>query len=175
MFRTCMAAAKINGAVSVFLEPIALYMTKDLYEEKDALWLCEYPSHEEHIAIGEAKTWTQGTDCTIFSYANGLWMSLRVAKKLEEEKGISCRVVDIRWLNPLPEDSIVEEARATGRVLVVDECRKTGGMAEPILAILAEKCSGITMNRIAGQDTYIPLGDAANRVLHKKKILKRQS
>ena len=165
MLRTCIAAAKMNGTVSVFLEPIALYMTKDLYQEKDGLWLCDYPSHDQHIAIGESKTWTQGKDCTIFSYANGLWMSLRVAKKLEEEQGISCRVVDIRWLNPLPERSIIEEAKATGRVLVVDECRKTGGMAEPILGILAEECSGIKMTRIAGQDTYIPLGNAANRVL----------
>lgn len=165
MLRTCVAAAKINGTVSVFLEPIALYMTKDLYEDKDALWLFEYPSQNDHIAIGESKTWTQGTDYTIFSYANGLWMSLRVAEKLKKEKGISCRVVDIRWLNPLPTQSIIEEAKATGRVLVVDECRKTGGMAEPILAILAEECSDIQIARIAGYDTYIPLGDAANRVL----------
>jgi 2-oxoisovalerate dehydrogenase E1 component len=164
MLRTCVAAAEVNGGVSVFLEPIALYMTKDLHEEKDGLWLAKYPSFEEHIPIGESKTWTQGTDCTIFSYANGLWMSLRVAKRMEE-KGISCRVVDIRWLNPLPEESIIEEAKATGRVLVVDECRRTGGMAEPILALLAENCSGLRISRITGVDTYIPLGDAANRVL----------
>ena len=64
-------------------------------------------------------------------------MSLRVAEQLKKQN-INCRVVDIRWLNPLPEELIIKEAQRTGKVLIVDECRKTGGMAEPIMAILAE-------------------------------------
>ena len=80
----------------------------------------------------------EGSDVTILSYANGLWMSLRVAQRLKSQ-GIHCTVVDLRWLNPLPEQLILETAQRTGKVLVVDECRKTGGMAEPIMALLAEK------------------------------------
>ena len=57
------------------------------------------------------------------------------------------------------------EAQATGRVLVVDECRQTGGMAEGILTALVEGCPEIKMARVAGVDTYIPLGAAANLVL----------
>ncbi len=164
MLRTCMAAAKVNGLVSVFLEPIALYMTKDLHEERDGLWLNKYPSFDEHIAVGEGLVCREGKDITILSYANGLWMSLRVAKRLEAQ-GIDCTVVDLRWLNPLPEALIVETANKTGNVLIVDECRKTGGMAEPIMALLAEKTTGLNIQRVAGWDTYIPLGDAANLVL----------
>ena len=139
-------------------------MTKDLHEDRDGGWSFPYPSFDEHIAIGEAKVWTQGSDVTVISYANGLWMSLRVAKRLADQ-GISCRVVDIRWLNPLPEDCIVEQANRTGKVLIVDECRKTGGVAESILSVLAERTTGLLLRRITGHDTYIPLGDAANRVL----------
>jgi len=168
MLRTCMAAAKVNGLVSVFLEPIALYMTKDLHEDKDGLWLSSYPSFDEHIAIGEGKVCRRGTDVTILSYANGLWMSLRVAERLKDQ-GIDCTVVDLRWLNPLPEDLILEAAKETGKVLVVDECRKTGGMAEPIMALLAEKQPKTLVQRIAGWDSYIPLGDAANLVLVQEK------
>lgn len=164
MLRTCIAAAKVNGLVSIFLEPIALYMTKDLHEDKDGEWLCEYPSFDEHIPVGQGTTHGNGNDVTIISYANGYWMSRRVAERLKHE-GIECRVVDIRWLNPLPEDLIIEEAKATGRVLIVDECRRTGGMAEPIMALLAESTSGLTIRRVTGMDTYIPLGDAANLVL----------
>jgi 2-oxoisovalerate dehydrogenase E1 component len=159
-----MAAAKTNGLVSVFLEPIALYMTKDLHREKDGLWLSKYPSFEEHISVGEGKICRQGKDITIVSYANGLWMSLRVAERLKED-GIDCTVVDLRWLNPLPEDLIIDMAEHTGKVLIVDECRKTGGMAEPIMALLAEKTKNLTIRRVTGWDTYIPLGDAANLVL----------
>jgi 2-oxoisovalerate dehydrogenase E1 component len=164
MLRTCVAAAKVDGLVCAYLEPIALYMTKDLHEPRDGLWSFDYPEPGFHVPVGSAKTWTDGEDLTILSYANGLWMSLRVARRLEAE-GIRCRVVDLRWLNPLPEDDIVEAAKATGRVLVVDECRKTGGIAEGVLTILAERCPEVAMARVAGMDTYIPLGAAANLVL----------
>ncbi len=164
MMRTVVAAAKTNGLVSAFIEPIALYMTKDLHEERDALWSFEYPAADFHVPIGKARTWGDGTDLTIISYANGHYMSLRVAERLRAE-GIDARCVDLRWLQPLPTEDIVREARETGRVLVVDECRKTGGMAEPIFTALLEGCPEVKAARITGDDTYIPLGGAANLVL----------
>jgi len=164
MLRTCVAAAKIDGLVSAFLEPIALYMTKDLHEARDALWSFRYPPADFHVPIGSAKTWTEGEHVTVLSYANGLWMSLRVAKRLEAE-GIRCTVVDLRWLNPLPIDDIVAAAQSTGKVVMVDECRKTGGVAEGVFTALVEACPAVKMARVTGDDTYIPLGDAANLVL----------
>jgi 2-oxoisovalerate dehydrogenase E1 component len=164
MLRTVVAAAKVDGRVSAFIEPIALYMTKDLHEEKDGLWSFSYPDAEHTVPIGSAKTWGEGKDLTIISYGNGHWMSLRVAKRLEAQ-GVNARCVDIRWLNPLPVEDMVREAKATGRVLVVDECRETGGMAEGILTALVEACPEVKMSRVTGVDTYIPLGAAANLVL----------
>jgi 2-oxoisovalerate dehydrogenase E1 component len=164
MLRTCMAAARVHGQVSVFLEPIALYMTKDIYEEKDGLWCFPHPPSDHTIAVGKARTWTEGRDLTILSYGNGLWMSLRVARRLEG-RGFSVRVVDLRWLNPLPREDMVHAAESTGRVLVVDECRQTGGMAESIITALVEDCPDVQMKRISAADTYIPLGAAANLVL----------
>ena len=164
MLRTVTAAAKVDGRVSTFIEPIALYMTKDLHEEKDGLWSFSYPGADFTVPIGRARTWGDGTDLTIISYGNGHWMSMRVAKRLESE-GIKTRCVDIRWLNPLPIDDMVREAKVTGRVLVVDECRETGGMAEGIMTALVEACPEVKMSRVTGVDTYIPLGAAANLVL----------
>ncbi len=165
MLRTAVAAARVDGAVVAFLEPIALYMTKDLHEDRDGLWSFPYPGPEHHVPVGRARTWTEGADLTILSYANGLWMSLRVAKRLEEQHGIGCRVVDLRWLTPLPEDDLVEAAAATGTCLVVDEGRKTGGVAEAVLTVLALRAPEVRVGRVVGHDTFIPLGDAANRVL----------
>ncbi|MGB0639631.1 MAG: thiamine pyrophosphate-dependent enzyme [Myxococcota bacterium] len=164
MLRTCIAAAQVDGRVSAFIEPIALYMTKDLYEDKDGKWSFAYPQADFHVPIGTARTWGDGADLTIISYANGHWMSLRVAERLKAE-GINARCVDIRWLNPLPIDDMVREAKTTGKVLVVDECRETGGMAEGIITALVEHCPDVQMARVTGVDTYIPLGDAANLVL----------
>ena len=60
-----------------------------------------------------------------------------------------------------------------GRVLVVDECRRTGGMAEGILTALVEHCPEVKMARVTGDDTYIPLGAAANLVLVQEEDIER--
>jgi 2-oxoisovalerate dehydrogenase E1 component len=91
-------------------------------------------------------------------------MSLRVAALLADE-GISLRVVDLRWLMPLPIDDMLREAAATGRVLVVDETRHSGGVGEGIIAELVERRFAGRIARVSGADSYIPLGDAASTVL----------
>jgi len=165
MLRTCMAAARINGTISVFLEPIALYMTKDLHEQGDELWRVPYEPKSAHIPIGEGKVWREGADLTIMSWANGLWMSLRVAERLERDHGISVRVFDLRWLSPFPVDQMIAEANKTGKVLVVDETRSTGGVSEGIFTSLIESGFKGDLRRVAAMDSIIPLGDAANLVL----------
>ena len=83
MLRTCVAAAKVDGSVCAFLEPIALYHTRDLYEEGDGLWLAT-PS-PSHVPLGSARTYGDGRDLTILTWGNGLLMSLRVARRLARE------------------------------------------------------------------------------------------
>ena len=164
MLRTLVAAARVMGRVAVFLEPIALYMTKDLHDDRDGLWSFEYPAPSWHVPLGEVGVYGAGRDLTILTYGNGVWMSLRVAKRLEAE-GFGVRVIDLRWLNPLPVEAMLAEAEATGRVLVVDECRETGGVAEGVIAALIDRADGLRISRVAAADTYIPLGGAANLVL----------
>ena len=64
---------------------------------------------------------------TMITFGNGVPMSLRVAHRLGQG-GIAADVLDLRWLAPLPIDDVLAAARATGRVLVVDETRHTGGV-----------------------------------------------
>ena len=164
MLRTCVASAHVDGSVVAFLEPIALYMTKDLHERGDGLWTVPYPAEGEPIPLGKGRVWGEGGDLTIVSWANGLWMSLRVAQRLRAD-GIDARVLDLRWLAPLPVDDLLEQAGATGRVLVVDETRRTGGVAEALFTALVEGGFRGPIRRVCGHDTFIPLGDAANLVL----------
>jgi 2-oxoisovalerate dehydrogenase E1 component len=91
-------------------------------------------------------------------------MSLRVAQNLERI-GISSRIVDLRWLAPLPVDDIIREANATGTVLIVDETRKTGGVGEGILGVLLEHGFTGRLDLVASADSFIALGDAALEVL----------
>lgn len=165
MLRTCAAAARVDGTVCMFLEPIALYMTRDLFADGDGLWAAPYPAHDDHVAIGSGRTYGDGEDLTIVSWANGLWMSLRVARQLFEQHGIKSRVLDLRWVLPLPAEDIVREVSATGRVLVVDECRRTGGLSEAIFSVLIDAGVQADMARVTSLDVYIPLGGAANLAL----------
>ncbi|MDT5178928.1 MAG: 2-oxoisovalerate dehydrogenase component [Mycobacterium sp.] len=162
MMLTCAAAAHAAGALCVFLEPIALYHVRDLYEAGDDGWLAPYPTAP--VPIGRARTYGDGTDLTIVTFGNGVPMSLRVARRLADA-GIATRIVDMRWLAPLPVDDVMREADATGRTLVVDETRSSGGVAEGVIAAMLDRGYTGALARVASEDSFIPLGDAALQVL----------
>ncbi|WP_454831217.1 thiamine pyrophosphate-dependent enzyme [Pseudoxanthomonas wuyuanensis] len=167
MLRTLTALAKIDGRVSVFLEPIALYMTKDLYEAGDGQWLFPYPPQEQAMPLGEGRVYhQQADDLVIFTYGNGVPMSLRAARRIEARHGWKVRVVDLRWLVPLNEAFIVEQAKTAKRILVVDEGRHSAGVGEGIITAIAEGGHGERpFQRVVGADTYTPLAGAALLVL----------
>jgi 2-oxoisovalerate dehydrogenase E1 component len=168
MLRTCLAAADVDGTVSVFLEPIALYHTRDLHDPGDGQWLSPYLAPgawaDCHVPIGRARCHGDGSDLTIVTFGNGVPMSLRVARRLADT-GIGARVLDLRWIAPLPVDDLLREANASGRVLVVDETRASGGVSEAVLTALVDAGYRGEAARIAAADSFIPLGDAANHVL----------
>ena len=159
--RACLDSARADGSVCVFLEPIALYHTRDLHAEGDGAWLA--PAAGDAV-LGAARTHGDGRDLTIVSWANGLRMSLRVARELEAD-GVGARVVDLRWLAPLPVEDVLREAGATGRVLIVDETRRTGGVSEGVVTALVDAGFDGRLARVASKDSFIPLGDAAKLVL----------
>ena len=161
MLRTCTEAARIDGRVCVFLEPIALYHTRDLHEEGDEGWLA--PARGD-APLGSARVYGEGRDLTILTWANGLRMSLRVARRLAAD-GVAARVVDLRWLAPLPAENILREAEETGHVLVVDETRRTGGVSEGVVSSLVDAGFSGRVARVASKDSFIPLGDASALVL----------
>lgn len=163
MLRACVSAARVDGRVCIYLEPIALYHTRDLYHPDDNAWLAP-TSETDHIAIGSARVYGDGRDLTIVTFANGVPMSLRVARRLSA-RGVDARVLDLRWLNPLPLDDLLHHARATGRVLIADETRHTGGISESICAALVDAGFSGPITRVTSQDSFIPLGPAAATVL----------
>jgi len=168
MLRTCLAAAEVDGSVCVFLEAIALYHTRDLYEPGDGGWLCPYAAPgqwaDAHVPIGRGRTYGNGADLTLVTFGNGVPMSLRVTRRLAEA-GIGGRVLDLRWLAPLPVDDLLREADATGRVLVVDETRRSGGVSEAVITALGDAGYRGRAARVTAMDSFIPLGAAAAHVL----------
>ncbi len=166
MLRGLVATARACGRVAIFLEPIALYHERDLHADGDNQWLFDYPSPGRILLPGEVGLYhEEAQDLLIVSYANGLRLSLRAARRLKEQ-GIQARVLDVRWLNPLPVEAIRHHAWECGRVLVADECRATGGgIADAAIAALAETGFIGPMGSVRAVDSYVPLAAAANLVL----------
>ena len=166
MLRTMMALAKVDGRVCAFLEPIALYMTKDLYEPGDGLWLTGYPAPDEAMTLGEGRVYSEGDDLVIFSFGNGVPMSLRAARTIEKKHGWKTRVVDLRWLAPLNDGFIQAQAASAKRIIVVDEGRRSAGVGEGVITALVEGGFGDTpLRRVVGVDSFTPLAGAAFLVI----------
>ena len=169
MLRGAIAMAAEDGRVVIFLEPIALYHERDLHADGDGEWLSAYPAPPEALLPGEVGIHgATGADADVLlvSYANGLRLSLQAARRLEEQHGMRARVLDVRWLNPLPTDAIREHATEVGTVVVVDECRATGGgVADAIVADLGERRIGRKVASVRAVDSFVPLGPATSAVL----------
>jgi len=177
MLRICVDMAYREQKIVIFIEPIALYMTTDLHRTGDNLWASHYtpPASDTAFHYGDVNIIDQNDKPTtthnkktlcVLSYANGFYLSRKAAKILQDEHDIDTRVVDIRWLHPLPELAIVKAVAHCDHVLVVDECRKSGSVSEAIFTLLVEQNLQMQgLARINAEDCFIPLGEAAHLVL----------
>jgi 2-oxoisovalerate dehydrogenase E1 component len=162
MLRTCVAAAEVDGTVSVFLEPIARYHTIDLFDG-DGAWTAA-PTGDD-APLGRGRVHGNGSDATIATWGNGLWLSLRAQRRLARDHDLDVRILDLRWLQPMPLDDLLDAATATGRLFVADETRHSGGVGEGIIAALIDGGFTGRIGRASALDSFVPLGAAADLVL----------
>jgi 2-oxoisovalerate dehydrogenase E1 component len=158
MLRECVRLAREEQRVVVFLEPIALYPMRDLHSEKDGGWMCRYPDPSETIALGEVGVHGDGKDLAIVTFANGYYLSRQAERRLADA-GVKARVIDLRWLSPLPADALVDAVAGAEHILIVDETRRSGGIAEALMALCAERTK-VPVARITAEDSFIATGPA---------------
>jgi 2-oxoisovalerate dehydrogenase E1 component len=130
----------------------------------DGAWLATPPCGAADFSRARVYR-ADASDLVIATYGNGVFMSLRVAERLQREHGIAARVLDLRWISPLPVDDVVAHAAAVGRLLVVDECRRSGNVSEALAAAVLDADIACRFARVTSADSLIPLGDAASLVL----------
>ena len=157
MLRECVRLAREEQRVVVFLEPIALYPMRDM-EPGDGAWMRTYPAPHERIACGDVGVHGDGTDLAIVSFANGVYLS-HLAEPTLAAEGIATRIVDLRWLNPLPKEALLTALGKVKRVLIVDETRRTGGVSEALMTLIAEE-TDLPVMRLAAEDSFIATGPA---------------
>jgi pyruvate/2-oxoglutarate/acetoin dehydrogenase E1 component len=115
-----------------------------LYEEHKGLYRAPQlrqvlPDEDFVVPLGKAKTVREGRDLTVVTYGAMVHKSVDAARVLSEEDGVEVEVIDLRTLLPLDEEHIVESVKRTGKLLVVHEDTRTGGIAGEIAMRVNEK------------------------------------
>ncbi|MFC4769220.1 alpha-ketoacid dehydrogenase subunit beta [Effusibacillus consociatus] len=98
----------------------------------------EVPEEDYVLPIGKANVKREGTDITVLTYGLMVHFCLEAAEALAQE-GISVHVVDLVTLKPLDVETILQAARKTGKVLIVHEDNKFGGIGAEVSAIISEE------------------------------------
>ena len=134
--------------------PVLFFEHKYLYRRIKE----ELPQGDYTVPLGKAIVRRAGKHLTIVSYAAMMHTSLEAAEALAHE-GIEAEVIDLRTLQPLDEETILQSVKKTNRCLVVHEDTKTGGIAGEIAAVLCEKAFGYLdgpLMRVTALDTPVP-------------------
>lgn len=151
--------------VVVIIEPIALYHTRDLLEGGDDLWSCPDPGPEHRLSPGEPGQWGEGDDLAIVTYGNGVYLARQAAAELDPA-GERLRIVDLRWLTGIDHDAVYRAVASCTRVLIVDECRRSGSLSEELITGLVERgVAGECLTRMTAEDSFISLGPASTLTL----------
>lgn len=159
MLRECVRLAREEQRLVVFLEPIALYPMRDLHSDKDGAWMRRYPDPSQVIPFGQVGVEGAGTDLAIVSFGNGVYLSNQALPAIEAT-GIKARIIDTRWLSPLPKEALTEAVRGCKNILIVDETRHSGGVAEALMAHFHETAPGAKLARLTAEDSFIATGPA---------------
>jgi len=158
--------AQRERRVVIMLEPIALYMARDLLQAGDNGWLFDYPSAKEAIPkLGQPTVHGSGKKVAVISYGNGYYLSRQACAELQAEDQV--RIIDLRYLVPLAMDSVMPFIEECEKVLIVDECRQRGSLSEEIITYLQEHQPNLfsQVSRLTAEDCFIPLGKAAYDIL----------
>lgn len=116
------------------------------------------PDEDFAVPIGKAEVKREGTDVSVITYGAMVHQAFEAANRLSE-KGISVEILDLRTLLPLDREATVATARKTGKVVIVHEATRTGGVGGEVAATIAEaafdRLDGPIL-RVTAPDTPVP-------------------
>ena len=149
------AAVRDDNPVLMF-EHKLLYGSKGARAEPGAVdATSDIPDDDFTVPLDKAAILREGQDATVIAWLLMAHFSVQAAAQLAKEK-IAAEVIDARSLSPLDWTTLVASAKKTGRVVIVEEGAKTGGVGAEIAAGLGERVPGLTIVRVASPDMPVP-------------------
>lgn len=149
------SAVRDDNPVLIF-EHKLLYGSKGARAEPGAVdATSDIPDDDFTVPLDKAHVLRAGRDVTIIAWLLMAHFSIQAAARLEND-GIFAEVIDARVLSPLDWSTLVASAKKTGRVIIVEEGPKTGGVGAEIAAGLVERIPGLSIERVASPDIPVP-------------------
>jgi 2-oxoisovalerate dehydrogenase E1 component beta subunit len=134
----------------MFLEPMKSYRSS----REDV------PTGKYTVELGKGKLIREGEDVTLLAWGNMVKPALEAAQKIEKEHGYQADVIDLRCLYPLDKDLIIESVQKTGRVVIVHEAQRTGGVGAELVSVINDEALlylRSPIERVTGFDVHVPL------------------
>jgi pyruvate/2-oxoglutarate/acetoin dehydrogenase E1 component len=180
--RNMLLAAIEDPDPVIFMEPKRIYRAGRQEVDEEPPFHIGDGNGVYNDYLAKARTAREGSDLAIITYGATVPLSIEAAEKLQSERGVSVRVVDLRSLFPIDVDTIVSAARECRRALVVHEAPRTAGLGAEVSALIHERVIldleapvlrvtgyDVPFPQFANEDDYLPSVDrivaGATRVL----------
>jgi len=112
-------------------DPVIFFESQKLYDKGEEFEK-EVPAGYYEIPEGEPAIRKTGTDITIATLGATLYTAMNAAKTLKEQYGMDAEIIDIRWINPLNYEKIVESVKKTGKLLLVSDAAERGSFMHTV-------------------------------------------
>lgn len=147
--------------------PVLFFEHKALYRSIRQ----DVPTDYFTLPFGQAALLTEGESVSIITYGASVHWALEV---LENNSDISADLIDLRTLQPLDKEAIINSVKKTGKAIILQEDSLFGGIASDISAMLMEECFehlDAPVKRVASMETPIPfIGQLEDQYLAKGKF-----
>ena len=115
-------------------DPVVFFESQKLYGIGEQFVKEGVPEGYYEVPEGEPAVRVEGKDLTLIALGPSLYTCMEAQKRLSEEYGISTEVIDLRWINPLKYDRIIESLKKTGKTILVTDSSERGSYLQTVAA-----------------------------------------